>query len=100
MLEENGEIIATQAISVGPPDEYFMALNPENKYLKVNDKTKKYAIIWRVAVSNEKKRVGIGFYLLNEAERICREKKASSIWVLTGPANIKTQIFAKKLGYL
>ncbi|MGL5694237.1 MAG: GNAT family N-acetyltransferase, partial [Peptostreptococcaceae bacterium] len=93
VLEKHDEIIATAAISFNGESTYDEI--HEGKWIS-NDP---YAVIHRVAVSEDKKGNGVAGELFNKLEEICTKNNVYSIKIDTHRENKSMQRFLEKHGY-
>ena len=93
VLVEQEDIIATSVISFNGEKNY------ENIYNGQWLTNEKFAVIHRIAVSNNHKGKGIAAQILKYVESMCREKGINSIKIDTHEDNISMQKLLKKSGF-
>lgn len=93
VLVSNGEIVATSAVSFDGEETYNEIY--EGSWITCD----KYAVIHRIAVSDNHKGSGLSHRIVQCVEEMCREKNVFSIKVDTHKDNISMQNMLKKNGF-
>lgn len=94
VVEENGAVIATAAIMTGKDACYDVI--EEGNWLS---QAEEYGVVHRIAVAEEKKGKGIGVWLLNRAEGMCRARGVRYMRMDTHKDNLSMQRLLSKCGY-
>lgn len=94
VVEENGAVIATAVIMVGKDACYDVI--EDGEWLS---HAEEYGVIHRVAVAEDKKGNGLGVWLLNRAEGMCRARGARYMRMDTHEDNLSMQRLLLKCGY-
>ena len=90
VLEDNGEIIGTVAVSFDGEKTYDVIYDGE--WLSNGE----YAVIHRMAVSNSHKGKGLSSMIMKYIEEICLDRNVHSIKIDTHDGNISMQRVIKK----
>lgn len=90
VLEDNGEIIGTVAVSFDGEKTYDVIYDGE--WLSSGE----YAVIHRMAVSNSHKGKGLSSMVMKYIEEICLDRNVHSIKIDTHDGNISMQRVIKK----
>ncbi|MCF0147331.1 MAG: GNAT family N-acetyltransferase [Clostridium sp.] len=90
VLEDNAEIIGTTSLSFDVEETYNNIY--EGKWISNG----KYAVIHRIAVSNNSNTKGIGTEIIKKSEEICLSKGIKSIKIDTHQDNITMQKLLEK----
>lgn len=93
VLENENKILATSMVSFEEDKTYKHIYNGE--WLNNSD----YAVIHRVAVSEDAKGQGIASIIIKKVEDLCKENKVNSIRVDTHKDNISMQRSLEKNGF-
>ena len=94
VMEENGEILGTSVLTFEKEDVYENM--KEGKWLSDGE----YAVIHRIAVSENNKNKGVSGEILKKLEKICIEKGIYSTKIDTHEENEPMKGFLKKNGFL
>lgn len=93
LLNETGEILASCAVSFRGEKNYLII--ERGKWKTENP----YAVVHRVAVRNSLKGKGLSVILMEEAEKMCRERNIKSIRIDTHEDNKSMQKLILKCGF-
>ncbi|MGL4656285.1 MAG: GNAT family N-acetyltransferase [Sarcina sp.] len=93
VLEEEGKIVATTAISFDGEPTYDKIY--DGKWLSDYD----FAVIHRIAVDNDYKGHGLAGKLIKETKNLCKERNVRSIRIDTHRENISMQNSIEKNGF-
>ena len=94
VFNDQNEIVATSMFTT----------NPEPTYKKIdgnwiNNKTKKYGVIHRMAIKKEFRKTGLASLLFDAFHQQLKIKKIQSLKIDTHEDNIGMQALIKKMGY-